>query len=656
MKYDALFTPMRFGMKTAKNRFVMTSMSTAMCSDNEGFANQRHINYYEKRAAGGFGVINVELAAVCREGQVDPKLLFIDDDKYIPGLAKVSQCIKKHGALAICQLFHAGRQTRAELVNTKPVSASPIPCPADREIPRMLTTEEVYALVPKYVSAARRAKEAGFDGVQVHCGHGYLLDQFLSPRANKRTDEFGGTLIGRSLIVKMIIEAIKAECGNDYPVSVRITSVEGHEGGITRNLALAYAKLMEEYGADVIELTAGSYGAQGWIMPPPDVEMSYNMDFAKKVKENVSVPVGVVGRNVEPILMNMAIEQGYTDFVELGRQSIADPDIPNKLKEGRDNEVLQCLSCGVRCLAQGQVREERFESIGDYGISCVINPLSANRPDMPIEKAEKTKKVMVVGAGPGGLEAAWISAMRGHDVTLYEKNSRSQVGGQFYYASFPPYKNAISQAIRHYYNKCEKYGVKMVFDTKVTEEMIRREAPDVLFLATGAKPLVPNIPGLNEIPAYTSIDVLGGKIGENAIAGNVLIVGGGQVALETAEFCVPYVNKISIVEMQDHLADGMYYPALLSIVKRFRESGMVDINLNTKVIRFKADGAICECDGKQLDFSGYDFVIVSVGSKPYRPFENIQDLAPEVYQVGDANKVRSSCEAFFEAAKYASQI
>lgn len=653
MRYNALFTPMRFGTKMAKNRFVMTSMSTAMCVDNEGYVNQRHINYYEKRAAGGFGVINVELTAVSREGQVEPKLLFIDDDKYIPGLAQVVQCIQKHGALAICQLFHAGRQTKEEIANTQPVSPSPIPCPADREIPRMMTTEEVYALVPKFVSAARRAKEAGFDGVQVHCGHGYLLDQFLSPRANKRTDEFGGNMIGRSLIVKMIIEAIKAECGNDYPVSVRITSIEGHEGGITHNLALAYSKLMEEYGADVIELTAGSYGAQGWIMPPSDVEVSYNMDFAKKVKECVSVPVGVVGRNVEPVLMNIAVEQGYADFVEFGRQSITDPELPNKLMNGRDGDVLQCMSCGVRCVAQGQ---ERFESIGDHGISCVINPLSANRPDMPINIAEKTKRVMVVGGGPGGLEAAWISAMRGHDVTLYEKNPRSQVGGQFYYASFPPYKNAISQAIRHYYNKCIKYGVKMVFDTEVTEEMIRKEAPDVLFLATGAKPIVPNIPGIEKISAYTAIDVLGGKIGKNAISGNVLIMGGGQVALETAEFCVPYANKISIVEMQDHLADGMYYPALLSMVKRFRESGLVDINLNTKVLGFKADGAICEQNGKQIDFSGYDCVIISVGSRPYHPFENAQKLAPEIYQVGDANKVRSSCEAFFEAAKYASRI
>lgn len=229
------------------------------------------------------------------------------------------------------------------------------------------------------------------------------------------------------------------------------------------------------------------------------------------------------------------------------------------------------------------------------------------------------------------------------------------MGGQFYFASFPPFKNAISQAIRHYYSKCEKYGVKMVFETEVTEDMIRQQKPDVLFLATGAKPFVPNIPGLDMIPHYTAIDVLSGNIGK-AISGNVLFMGGGQVALEAADFCIPYVEKLTILEMQDHLADGMYYPALLSTVKRFRETAKVDINLNTKVLSFKEDGAICEHNGQQVEFSGYDCVVISVGSKPYRPFENAESLAPEVYQVGDANQVRSSCEAFFEAAKYASQI
>lgn len=654
MSYENVFTPRKIGKLQLKNRLMIAPMATEM-GDVEGYVSEKQLNYYEARARGGFGLVLVEIVAPQKVGRAAPFELSIYDDKFIPGFAELAKRIKKHDACAMLQLHHGGRQTMSAIAGEQPVAPSVIPCPALREMPRELTTEEVYQLANDFAQGAVRAKKAGFDGVEIHFGHGYLLAQFLSPRANKRIDEFGGSAEGRSLIAKLIVEGIKRECGDDFAVTARVSSVEGNPGGYTENMAIIYAKLLESYGYDAFHITAGSYGEMDLIMPPYDKQPGWNLESAKKIKAAINIPVITVGRYTDPTLINYVLENNYSDFIALGRQSICDPDFPNKMKEGKLEEIIPCLSCSHRCT---DYYNQKYAEIGDVGMSCVINPFSADRPELRAElvPAETPKNVMVVGSGPAGLEAAWVAAKRGHKVTLYEKKPKNQAGGQFLIASYPPFKQTIAQAISYYLCQCEKYGVKMVFGQEVDETFIKSKNPDVLFIATGGKPIAPNIPGMDKIAACQANDVLTGTFGPAAISGNVLIVGGGQVGVETAEFCIPYCNKITVLEMMPELAPGMFAAAKDSLLERFRKGGKVDTHTNTKVLRFTENGAVCECNGKEVLFEGYNSVILAMGSRAYNPFAECNGLAKEVYTIGDAVSVRSAVEAFFEGAKYATKI
>jgi 2,4-dienoyl-CoA reductase-like NADH-dependent reductase (Old Yellow Enzyme family)/thioredoxin reductase len=649
MSFEKVFAPIRFGKLELKNRLIIAPMATLM-GDLDGRVTERLLNYYEARAKGGFSLVTVEISAVQANGRGAPWQLNVYDDSFISGLAELSERIHRHGAYAMLQLHHAGRQTCTPIIGEPPVAPSPIPCPMNRETPRELSTAEVYEVIRAFADSALRAQKAGFDAVEIHYAHGYLLSEFLSPRANQRLDEFGGGIAGRMRIAKLIVEGIKSACGEDFPVSARIDTVEGNPGGYDVNTAVAYARLAEQYGYDAFHISAGSYGEMELIIPPYDFQPAWNLEATKKIKASVQIPVFTVGRYTDPEILDYVIEQEYADVVVLGRQSISDPDYPNKLKEGRPEDIIPCLSCGQRCTAY---YDPRYVSIGDEGISCVVNPFSANRPDLQIKPAEKKKKVAVVGAGPAGLEAAWVCAQRGHEVVLFEKAPEHEAGGQFRIASYPPYKHTISQVIAYYLRKCKMCGVKLNFGQEADRQLILQEKPDVLFVATGARPITPNIPGMDQISVCQANDVLLGKTG---VSGSVLIVGGGQVGVELADFCTQYCDKVTVLEMLPALAEGMNSNALTSLRKRLTASGKVECHVNTKVLRFTPDGAVCEQGGKERAFDGCNAVVLAIGSRADNPFENCGNLAKEVYVIGDAKKARSAVEAFFEGAKTAAGI
>lgn len=647
MNFEATFKPMYVGSMLVKNRLVVPAMDSHMPDEN-GMIGEDALNYYGARARGGFGMIIVEIAAVQKSGIGMPHEINIYDDTSIPGLTALASRIKHYGSRAIIQLHHAGRETVAAMAGRQPVAPSSVPCPTNRETPHEMTTLEVYALIQDYIDASVRAQKAGFDAVEIHAAHGYMGGQFLSPRSNRRIDEFGGSIEGRAYFLKLIVEGIKAACGKDYPVIVRISTDESRIGGIQLNESIIHAQLLEAYGYDAIHLSAGTYGAWDTIVPPPDAQQGWNLSATKVIKSAVTIPVIAVGRYTDPYFINLAITRGDTDFISLGRQSIADPDFPNKMFSGELMDIVPCLSCTQRCMS---FNDPSTLQEGDYGVSCLLNPMSNDRPDVRLNTAAQPKKVMVIGAGPAGLEAAWVAAKRGHTVTLYEKGSKSRAGGQFLIAAYPPFKQDLTRAIRYYLNMCEKYGVEMVFEKEVDAAFIAEKKPDVVIVATGATPLKPAIPGISGENVKQAINVLLGE----PVKGNVLVIGGGLVGVETAEYCTDYCNKVTIVEMKPEIASELYLTVRDSLLRRFKHEE-IEVHTNTRVNEIAENGIVCEENGVQKVLDGYDSIILALGAKAYNPFEQLNDIAPEIYTIGDAKQARSALEAIYEGFRIAQAI
>lgn len=649
MYFENTFSPMMIGNMWVRNRLVVPAMDSAMFED-DGSVSQRTCDYYGKRADGGFGMVILEIAAIDNRGMGMPGEPRLYEDSCIPGLKRLADRIHVGGARAIVQLHHAGRETTAPMIgNQTPVGPSSIPSTVYREAVHEMTTEEVYQMIENYICAASRCLEAGFDGVELHSAHGYMGLQFFSPRTNKRTDEFGGGYEGRSLFHKLIIEGIREICGDGFAIIVRIDSIEARTGGVTENDAIVFARLLEQYGADALNVSAGTYSAFEVIVPPPAREVAWNWHAARRIGEAVGIPVMIAGRFTSPQVIEQTIERGDADFVCLGRQSIADPDFPNKMMAGSIDDIIPCISCTQRCMT---FNDHTTLQEGDWGISCMLNPLSNNRADIRFGPAAPPKKVLVIGAGIAGMEAAQIASQRGHDVILIEKNAPDKVGGQFLIAAYPPFKQELIRAIRYYRHMCVKNGVSMRFHTEATPELIRTEAPDVLIIATGAVPITPDIPGIDDKKVVQANDVLLGKV---LLTGSALVIGGGMVGVETAEFCRDYCERVTVVEMLHDICGDMYMTVRDDMLRRFKEENIA-IFTNTKVTEIKNGVVFAKCGDKDAKFDDCDHIILALGSKAVQPFANPESLAKEVYIIGDAKEARTAVEAIYEGARIAMKI
>lgn len=648
MNFKATFTPMYIGKMLVKNRLVVPAMDSAMCEE-DGTIGKRACDYYASRAKGGFGLIIVEIAAVDDKGMGMPGQPRIYSDDYLPGLTSLAGAIHQGGAKALVQLHHAGRETSSALIGQTPVGPSSIPSPIYREPVNEYTTEEIYQLIDSYIQAAVRCQKAGFDGVEIHSAHGYMGLQFMSPRTNKRIDEFGGGVFGRSYFHKLLIEGIRRECGDDFVIVVRMDTIEGRPGGLEEEEAVVFARLLESYGADALNISAGTYGAWDVIVPPTSWQQGWNAKRCRRIKEAVSIPVMLAGRFTDPYIIEHAIERGDTDFVCLGRQSIADPEFPNKMAGGALDDIVPCTGCTQRCMS---FNDHDLLQEGDWGISCMYNPMSNNRQDVRYGPTATPKKVMVVGAGVAGMMAAWIAAERGHDVTLYEKNGENKVGGQLLIAAYPPYKQDLLKPIKFYRHMCKKHGVKMIFNQEVNVALIKEQKPDVLIIATGATPVKLDVPGKDADNVYMANDVL---VGKKILGNSALVIGGGLVGVETAEFCKDYCEKVAVVDMKEHIATDMYMTVRDDLLKRFKKVG-IEVYTNTKVTRIEGNNVYAEQNGQEVVFSGYENIIFAVGSQSYQPFDNAESLAEEVYIIGDAKEARSAVEAIYEGARVGMRI
>lgn len=642
--FNKLFEKKKIGNLEIKNRLIVPAMDSGLTTKEHLFS-QRALDYYTARAKGGFGLIITEFLCVSQDGLSSETQAGIYDDSFITNLSELTKRLHDNGAACFAQIHHAGIQSDVKATKQIAVGASSISAPNKLQLVRELTTKDVWKLVEKFSDAALRAKKAGFDGVEIHGGHGYLVGQFLSKSTNKRIDEFGGTTTARAKFACEIIKDIKIKCGNDFPVIIRISADECLENGNTIIDSKAQAILLEKAGADAIHVSYGTI-VSGTVTLPNYVQSGFNSENAKEIKKAVHIPVICVGRINDPSIAESIIASGAADFVSLGRQSICDPEFPNKIKEKRFDEIFYCSGCMQRCFYTRTCEES------DVGVSCMINPFSGKEGIWEIKKVNKKKRIAIIGGGPAGLQVAWILAKRGHNVVLFEKEQ--YVGGQYNLASIPPFKQELAKTINTYETLCKKYGVQLNYGVEITKDNIQTLNVDAIVLATGSVPVVPPIAGINGNHIFKANDILKGR----KIIGNqkVLIIGAGLVGCETAEFLNLYNNNVTIVDMIKEMAPMLSKVPRRYLLSRLKQSN-VEFYSETKVLEFTFNGIKYEHNGETGELNGFDSIILAIGSKSYNPLEEISNkVCKEVYTLGDAKKATDAMLGIYEATKLGMEI
>jgi 2,4-dienoyl-CoA reductase-like NADH-dependent reductase (Old Yellow Enzyme family)/thioredoxin reductase len=620
-------SPITVGNVELKNRLVVAPMVTVYC-DEDGMATERFIRYHEEKAKGGWGLIIVEDYAVDPMGRGfwTPGLW---KDEQIRSHAELVRRVHDAGSKIVAQIYHCGRQTSSAIIGEQPVSASPLPCPILGEVPRQLTVPEIKKIVSQFGDTALRAKKAGFDGVQVHGAHGYLIAQFMSKYSNKRCDEYGGTLENRIRFPLEIIADIRKKCGPDFLVDFRISGDEFVPGGRTIEEAKLIAMQLEKQGIDMIHVSAGTYESTWAIIPPMNITNGWIVDLAAEVKKVVDIPVTTVGRINDPMLAESILASRKADLVAMGRSSLADPELPKKYFEGRYDDIRPCIGCQQGCL------EVLFKN---EPIRCLVNPTLGFEYKDEIKKAEKPKKVVVVGAGPAGLEAARAAALAGHEVTLYEKTDR--FGGQFTTAAIPPVKGDLVAYVSWAANQLEKLGVQIKMNTEFTAELCDREKPDKVIIATGAVHSRPPIPGIEGSNVVTATDVLWGRAPTGQ---KVVVAGGGMIGSETATYLASLGKQVTIVEMLPEVASDEEFTRRVLMLKMFEEKH-INIMTDTKITMIIDTGVQVETGPETTEIEA-DTVVLALGMTPEKRLVEQLKGKTEVVVVGDAMKVRNALEA-----------
>ena len=630
-----MFEPIQIGPMRVNNRFVVPPMSNNFAIAS-GELSERSMYYYRERAKGGFGLITVEATVIDPTAKGGPRKHCLYDDSQIGALKKVVDECHTYGSKVMVQLQQAGPEGSAKAAGYPLKSASRIQASFSKDIPLEMTTKQIYELVELYGDAALRAKKAGVDAVEVHMAHGYLVSSFISPQTNKRVDEFGGCFENRMRLPKLIIENIRRKVGHNIAVLARINSCDETLGGITVEDAMAVASYLEACGIDGIDVSRSIHLKDEYMWAPTMIHQGFNLDHVKHIKDVVDIPVITVGRYNDPFLPELVVKKGYADMIAMGRQSIAYPHFPNKAAANQYDEITPCIACLQGCVGNMFVGKP---------IECLVNPFVGYEEHLT-EKATESKKVMVVGGGVGGMYAAYQLARKGHQVDLYEASD--VLGGQMRLAAVPPGKGDITQMVRNEITLCNKYGVKVHLNTLVDNQKVKDEQPDVLIIATGAKPLRPNIKGIEN--TINAIDVLDGKVqcGKKA-----LVIGGGLVGCETADFLGERGFEVAVVEGREDIAMDIISEHKIYLLKSFKENN-IQVHTNSMVKEIKADGIIVAHQGQEETLSGFDSIVLALGSASYQPFE--ENLVKEQYVLGDATKARRAIDALREARELVIKI
>ena len=624
MKYPTMFSPIQIGTVTVPNRFVVPPMGNNF-ANTDGTMSDRSAAYYEARAKGGFGLITIESTVVYAEAKGGPRKPCLFTDDTVDSFKKVVDRCHAYGAKVNIQLQHAGPEGNSKLTGYPLKAASAMASHCGGEIPVAMPTEEVYKLIECYGDAAARAQRAGVDMVEVHCAHGYLVSTFISARTNKRTDEFGGCFENRMRLPRLIIENIRRKTGGSLPILCRINARDEGEGGLTvQDAAVIAAYLEQECGVDALNVSRSIHLHDEFMWAPNNTHAGFNADLVTEIKKAVSIPVITVGRYTEPQYAELLVKQGRADLVAFGRQSIADPELPNKARTGHLETLTPCIACLLGCVPN---------MLAGRPITCAMNPTVGREAE--IVPAQVKKKVLVIGGGPGDMYAAWMCARRGHSVTLLEKGS--ELGGHFLVASYPPAKGEIAPAIRSLIVRCREAGVDIRLNTEATAELVQEIAPDAAIVATGSTPLILPIPGLAECGYVNAEDMLTGK---QTAGKRVLIVGGGMVGAEAAEHLAERGHECDIVEMK-HVVGEDIMPEPRKYIMASLEHHKVGQFTDAKVSRFYTDGVAytSTVDGSEGELRGYDSIVLAMGYRSNNPLEEqLKLLVPQVIVIGEARQ------------------
>lgn len=631
-----LLKPAKIGKLSLANRLVMAPVKTGYATSS-GEVTDELIDYYMHRARGGVGLITLESAYVDPSGKEIPRQLGLYDDALVPGFRRLIDALHQAGSKVSVFINHAGRVANPAVTKQPLLAPSPLSCPAIGVEPQAIPLAEIHRWQDAYVHAALRARRAGADALELQFGHGYLIHQFLSPHSNRREDHYGGSFENRVRFGMEILDRITEELGPDFPVIVRLSADEFLPDGWTLPEAIRLAKQLEASGVAAIDVSLGSMcESVPLVMQTLGTKKGQSWDLAAKIKEQIQIPVIAVGRINTPALAEEILSAQKADLVALGRPLVADPLFFQKAAAGRSKEIRPCAACHQGCFDELRAGR-RF--------GCNFNPAVGKEDELELPKAPQAgRRVYVIGAGPAGLELAYTAAARGHQVTLYDEGD--ELGGQILSASVPPHKDELGGILAYYREVLPALGVTVHLHHRVTPEEVKGWDADAVVFATGGQPIVPPIPGLRERGFLTAVEVLRQK---KAVGARVLILGGGLIGMETADYLSAQGKEVTVVELLDEVARDMGVLEKNLLLKRLKERG-VQILVKTRLVAVGETLVVETPEGKK-ELPLPETIVLAVGVKADRSlYEKVSPALPaeKLYLVGDAKEARKILHAVAE--------
>ena len=659
MEFPYLFSPIRINNMTLKNRIVMTAMHLAYTP--EGEVTDRLVDFYAMRARGGVGLVIVGGCPVDEYGGMS-SMVSIHDDRFIPGLERLTHTVKNGGAKIAAQLYQAGRYTHSSMIGgRKPFSSSAVRSRLTGETPRALELEEIPGVQDSFAEAALRAKKSGFDAVEILGSAGYLISQFLSPVTNRREDQYGGPLKNRMRFGLEIIRKVRKAVGIEYPILLRLAGNEFMEGGNTNEEARLFAVEAEKAGVDLFDVTGGWHETRVPQLTMCVPRQGY-VYLAQGIKSAVSVPVLASNRINDPGTGEEILRNGSADMVTMARGLLADPDLPNKAREGKSRLIYHCVACNQGC----------FDSIFQgRPAACLVNPVAGREAEFEFQPAPEPKKIVVIGGGPGGMKAACTASDRGHEVILIEKEDR--LGGQLMLNRLIPGREELETVAVDLINNLKVRNVEIFLGKEADARLIGEINPDAVVIATGARPAVPDIPGIDGENVVQAWDLLNGRAGTGK---RVVIIGGNAVGLETALYLANLgtlspetlhflmanraesmetltgllnrgVKEVTVVEMTKKAGNDIGLTTRWTVMGEISRLG-VRVITETRAVGITPEGLEVERRG-DIDLLAADSIVIAAGSRPENDLaDKLKELAAEVLVVGDAKTPRNALAAIRE--------
>lgn len=628
--FEPLFEPVAIGNMKLKNRLIVPPMVTNFCTG--GICTEQYIRHMVDKAKGGWSLLTMGQCVVSREGKGHPNQAVLNDPQCFDSLAELVERVHAAGAKISIQLNHAGRSSNSSITGMPLVCSSPLRDPIRKEIPQELSVEHIHEIVDQFGEAAATCKKLGFDAITEHAHARYLIATFLSPTCNKRSDEYGGSLYNRARFAIEILCKMREKVGEGFPIITRFSATECVEGGLSIMDTLSLAHLFEQNGADMLDISVGNAFSPYYITAPSIVDHGFVADIAEKFRAISNLPIAVAGRINDPCIADTILRTKKADLISMGRASIADPDLPNKLQNGNLDDIRYCIGCVQGCV--GGIRQLK-------AISCLVNP-RIGKEDIDVAPVRSKKKIAVIGGGVAGMQAAISSAERGLDVTLFERSGK--LGGQWLAAAVPPGKSEFTTLVIWQKQKLKELKVDVRLNWDSSDIECLKQFSKVV-LATGGTPIRPCISGVDKPHVMQAIDVLEGKIDTGR---KIAVIGGGLVGTEVAIHLAYLGLEVSIIEMMDTIGAALE-PSTRHFVDEEFKKYEIKKYVNSKVLEIKDDSVLFEHEGVRTGLTNIDTVVLALGSRPNTEIlQNLRNIGIEPEIIGDAKKVRKGLEAVAE--------